>query len=160
MDIICHRNSYSFLYVKYSCLIWCNQSVDWDVRTCSCLITSMGCTAVWRTQYDIVIHTRSYMLSILVSFDVSSWWAKRRIPCRVSTDKVFNIIYFHCIVSSIVVLSQWIKRYITRGVATLFTLGIKKSLYSRAHPEGRFRRNLCRVYFHFALPIDQSQHRR
>jgi hypothetical protein len=116
MDIICHRNSYSLVYVKYSSLIWCNKSVHWDVPSCSCLITSMGCTAAWLTQYAIVIQTRSYMFSILLLVDVSIRCAKRHIPCRV----------FHCIVSIILVLSRWNKRYITSGMARDFTLGSKK----------------------------------
>jgi hypothetical protein len=99
--------------------------VHWDVRACSCLITSMGCTAAWLTQYAIVIQTRSYMFSILLLVDVSIRCAKRHIPCRVTADQVFIIIYFHCIVSIILVLSRWIKRYITSGMARDFTLGIK-----------------------------------
>jgi hypothetical protein len=30
-------------------------------------------------------------------------------------------------------------------------------VYHRAHPEGRFRRKLRRVYSNFALPIDQRE---
>jgi hypothetical protein len=54
--------------------------------------------------------------------DVKSRCAKRRIPCRVSTDQVFNMVYFHCIVSINLVLNRLIKHYISSGVTTFFTL--------------------------------------